>query len=363
MRIARRRFIARLPALSMLAAASRAAAATPQYAVVTPGRVLQFPVDFGSHPEYRTEWWYITGWLENEQRAPIGVQITFFRHRPGIGEGNPSRFAPTQLLFAHAAIADPRVGRLRHEQRAARAGFGLAEASAGTTDVRIDDWSLQRTADTYRAKVRGAAFDLDLAFRTTAPPLLQGDRGYSRKGPRPNEASYYYSEPQLVASGAVSIDGARFTVRAGTAWCDHEWSSEYLAPEAAGWDWTGINLDDGGALMLFVIRRRGGGVLWAGGSIRGADGVLRAFGATDVRFESRRTWRSPRTQASYPVAVTVHAGDTVYELEPLFHDQELDARASTGIVYWEGAVRATREGRAVGRGYLELTGYGSEVRL
>ena len=46
-------------------------------------------------------------------------------------------------------------------------------------------------------------------------------------------------------------------------------------------------------------------------------------------------------------------------LSPLLEDQELDARASTGTLYWEGAVRIT--GSAAGRGYLELTGYGGKV--
>jgi len=363
MRARRRRFLWCLGALPLVSCRTHAADIAVQYARVTPGRTLQFPADFGSHPDYRTEWWYITGWLEDEHGAPLGVQITFFRHRPGIAEGNASRFAPRQLLFAHAAIADPRTGHLRHEQRAARAGFSLAEASQGNTDVRLEDWSLVRNGDIYTARIRGSAFTLDLAFRATQAPLLEGEVGYSRKGPRPEQASYYYSEPHLAASGDIALDGGRRFATRGSAWCDHEWSNEYLAPEAAGWDWTGINLDDGGALMAFVIRRRGGGVLWAGGSLRPAGAAVRAFAPAEIRFEARRTWRSPRTQAVYPIAPTVHAGELAYELEPLFDDQELDARVSTGIVYWEGAVRALRAGREVGRGYLELTGYASEVRL
>lgn len=361
MRMSRRRFMLGVP-VALLASRARSASTAVEYPQVVPGRRLQFPQDFGSHPDFRTEWWYITGWLENEQRAPMGMQITFFRHRPGVAEGNTSQFAPRQLLFAHAALADPQLGRLRHEQRAARAGFGLAEASEGTTDVRIEDWSLQRIRDTYVAHVRGAAFSFELTFRATQPPLLEGDRGYSRKGPQPQQASYYYSEPHLGVTGTVTIGSRKFETR-GTAWCDHEWSSEYLAPDAAGWDWTGINLDDGSALMAFVMRRHGGGVLWAGGSLRTPEGATRTFNADDVRFQARRTWRSPHTQALYPVAVSVQVSGVTYDLEPLFDDQELDARVSTGIVYWEGAVRALRDGRETGRGYLELTGYAGGVRL
>jgi predicted secreted hydrolase len=59
----------------------------------------------------------------------------------------------------------------------------------------------------------------------------------------------------------------------------------------------------------------------------------------------------------------VKAKNREFRLEPLMDDQELDARASTGTVYWEGAVRALGGGREVGRGYLELTGYGRPLTL
>jgi len=149
----------------------------------------------------------------------------------------------------------------------------------------------------------------------------------------------------------------------GRAWLDHEWSSEYLAPEAAGWDWAGLNLADGGALMAFRMRNRTGGTVWAGGTLRGGDGRLRMFSPADIGFVPRRTWRSPRTGVEYPVAMTLSAGGTTYALDPLFDDQELDASASTGTIYWEGAVRASTVGGEAGRGYLELTGYGMPLRL
>ena len=56
--------------------------------------------------------------------------------------------------------------------------------------------------------------------------------------------------------------------------------------------------------------------------------------------------------------MAVDAGGVAYALEPLMDDQELDSRASTGTIYWEGAVRVSASGREAGRGYLELTGYG-----
>ena len=329
---------------------------------VTPGRLLSFPRDHGSHPEYRTEWWYVTGWVRDETGADLGVQVTFFRNRPNVAEDNPSAFAARQLVFAHAAIADPARGRLTHDQRAARAVFDLAGAATGTTRAWIGDWSLALDGETYRAKIAARDFALDLAFRATQPLLIQGDRGYSRKGPLPQHASWYYSRPQLAVTGSVEVGGKARAVT-GRAWLDHEWSSEVMAPDAVGWDWVGANLDDGGALMAFRMRDRAGGTVWAGGAWRRADGTTDILGPDAVRFEPGRRWTSPRTGVAYPVEFTLRAGGTDYAITPLFDDQELDSRASTGTVYWEGAVRLTGGDRPAGRGYLELTGYGAPLRL
>ena len=353
---------ARQIVLLMIGAWLCATSAAQDYAQVTPGHALQFPRDQGSHPQFRTEWWYLTGWVKDERGRELGVQITFFRNRPGVAEDNPSRFAPRQLLFAHAALADAKAGTLLHDQRAARAGFGLAEAREGRTDVAIDDWSLRQTASGYSASIAAREFAYALDFKPTQPVLLQGERGLSRKGPRPAQASYYYSQPHLAVSGSVTLKGEKIAV-SGEAWLDHEWSSEYLAKEAAGWDWVGLNLADGGALMAFRMRDKQGGTLWAGGSLRAAGGGVRVLSPGEVRFEPLRRWRSPRTQAEYPVALRVQAGDMNFELEPLMDDQEIDSRASTGTIYWEGAVRAKSGGKLLGLGYLELTGYWRPLRL
>jgi predicted secreted hydrolase len=340
---------------------ARVATAETAYPPVEPGRPLRFPRDHGSHPDFRIEWWYVTGWLADSVGNEYGMQVTFFRNRPGIAEDNPSAFAPRQLLFAHAALANPREGRLRHDQRAAREGFGLAEAGEGTTRIAIDDWSLVLDGDVYRATLVARGFSLELAFAASGPALANGDAGYSRKGPLPQQASFYYSRPQLAVTGAIGIDRETIVVK-GRAWLDHEWSSEVMAPEATGWDWTGINFDDGGALMAFRMRNRTGGALWAAGTLRDGNHV-RSFAPDEIAFTPRRSWRSPHTGIEYPVAMTVTAGGVAYALEPLFDDQELDTRASTGTIYWEGAVRVSGSLGQKGRGYLELTGYGTPLRL
>lgn len=348
--------------IALLTALAPAVAQTPAFAPVAPGARLAFPADHGAHPKFRTEWWYVTGWLTAAGGEQLGFQLTFFRSRSGVGDANPSAFAPSQVLFAHAALSDPKLGKLLHGQRIARQGFGLAQAAVGDMDIVLDDWRLDRGADgKIAAKAAGDDFALDLTFVPTQPLILQGDRGYSRKGPAPHQASYYYSIPHLKVSGAVIRDGKRAVV-IGEAWLDREWSSTLLDPRAVGWDWVGLNLDDGGAIMAFQVRDAQGKALWAGGSHRAPDGQLSVFSPADVQLSIERRWRSPRTGAVYPVERTLVArlptGERRWRLKPLFDDQELDSRASGGPIYWEGAV--STEG---GRGYLELTGYAAPMRL
>ena len=326
---------------------------------VAAGRDIRFPQDAGAHPGHRLEWWYLTGHLESSE-GPLGFQVTFFRMRYREAEANPSRFSPGQILFAHAAVADPRHGRLLHDQRIARTLEPLVEARMGNTDVRIEDWSLRREDGVYRTRIAGDGFAMELTFAPTQPVLLQGDRGLSRKGPLPEAASYYYSEPQLRASGRIETGAKRLDV-AGVAWLDHEWSSELLPSSAVGWDWVGANLDDGGALMAFRMRDATGQSIWAGATLRSATGETRTLPPEAIVFRPRRAWKSPRTGTSYPVEMELSLEGRTWRLDPIMNDQELDARASTGTLYWEGAVRVAGPAGESGRGYLELTGYAQRL--
>ncbi len=338
-------------------------AATPNYPHVTPGYVMSFPKDEGSHEDFRIEWWYVTGWIKGADQRERGFQVTFFRALPdGVAQDNPSKFSPQQILFAHAALSDPAEKKLLHAQRAARAGFGLAGAKTGLTDVWINPWSLRQVGNGYRASVTTAQFTFDLSFEETSPPLLNGKQGYSQKSPNPLAASYYYSIPQLAVRGSLTQQGKTQNVT-GVAWLDHEWSSEYMDSRASGWDWSGINFDDGGALMVFRMRDKAGKTLWAGGTYRDARGDSRALSPEDVEFMPLEVWQSPRTGAKYPVACKVRAGGQEISLEPLLKDQELDSGSAERAVYWEGAVRALRGGKAIGRGYLELTGYTNPLKF
>ena len=374
-------FASRRLTLQMLTAASLGwgGMSLPLPVMALPARPLQFPRDFGSHPDLQTEWWYITGQLQAGGK-PWGFQLTFFRSRIEATQSLQSALAAKQLIFAHAALCDVQGQKLRHDQRMARAGLGLAEASESDTHVYINDWYLKRQpvpgqdaaqASHYSARLAAQDFTLDLEFDSTQHLLLQGLNGLSRKGPQAEQASYYYSQPQLKVSGSITVGSQRLAVQASAhnrAWLDHECSAALMDKEARGWDWIGMNLDDDSALTAFHLRRPNGTALWAGGSFRAKGQSAQIFASDQVLFEPLRYWSSPHSQARYPVAWRVQTPAGRFEVHALVDDQELDSRASTGAIYWEGLCELRRidadgRSRRTGSGYLEMTGYAAALKL
>ena len=313
----------------------------------------------------------MTGSLHQGARL-WGFQVTFFRSATGVQGAASSRFEPSQLILAHAALTDLENKRLRHDQRIARSGFEIAQARTGDTDVALRDWRMARVpqaSDTalssYVARVASdsAGFAYALNFRATQTPLPQGVGGRSQKGPGPDDQSWYYSEPQLTVAGTLTVDGQVTSVE-GRAWLDHEWSDAFIPAEAVGWDWIGMNLDDGGALTAFRLRRADGSSVYAGGSFRRAGQAVRNFEADEVAFMPGRVWESAATRARYPVAWQVRTPVGTFAVAALLDNQELDSRGSTGAVYWEGLSDLhDAGGRKVGRGYLEMTGYAAALRI
>ena len=367
--LTRRQLLSTSVLLPVWPALAHADTATPMPLV---RQVLQFPRDLGSHPQTAIEWWYITGDLQASQRR-FGFQLTFFRSRVPATQTMRSAFAARQLIFAHAAVTDVTGQRLLHDQRIARSSgetqVDLARASEADTDVTLRDWSLQRHGSRYQARANGAGFAFELTLRETQALLLQGDQGLSRKGPQPQQASQYYSLPQLAVTGTLTLAGQPLPAT-GRAWLDHEWSQSILAPPAVGWDWIGMNLEDGSALTAFRLRDKAGGTVWAGGSWR-AKGAAQpvVFAPDQVIFQAERFWKSPASGATYPVQWRVEvatAPDTArhYTVRAVVDNQELDSSRSTGAIYWEGLSELLdAQGQRVGAGYLEMTGYVQALRL
>ncbi|UUZ68637.1 carotenoid 1,2-hydratase [Polaromonas sp. P2-4] len=296
-------------------------------------------------------------------RASSVFSSRFFRSRVEGTQGMASKFAAKQLLFAHAAITDVQGKKLWHDQRIAREGFGVAFASQDDMQIKLRDWSLKSQGGQYTADLPATDFGLKLQFNETQTVLLQGKQGLSRKGPEEKQASYYYSQPQLATTGSLQIKGQSFEVT-GKAWLDHEWSQEYLHPDAAGWDWIGMNLDDGSALTAFRLRDKNGNAVWDGGSFRSSKNELYTFSRGEVIFKPVRSWKSPLTQTTYPIEWMVRTPADFYTVRAIIDNQELDSRQSTGAIYWEGLSELIdSKGKRVGSGYLEMTGYAQPLRM
>lgn len=323
---------------------------------------VTFPDDFGPHPEYQTEWWYYTGNLRAQDGRHFGFQLTFFRRAllpPGEWLARESRWDATQAYMAHFAITDTRGERHAAFERLSRGAAGLAGAQAQPFKVWLEDWTIEQTgAQDYRLYAAQDDVRLELNLRDLKGPVLQGDAGYSQKGPESGNASYYFSQTRLQAQGTLSVSGASYPV-SGFSWMDHEYSTSALSQGQVGWDWFSIQLDNDSELMLFQIRRDDGSIdPFSSGAYIAPDGSTRQLSRQDFQIDVLDTWRSPITGAIYPSRwrIQIPALQLSLELTPHLADQELDLT----YAYWEGAVSASGQIAGIdifGDGYVELTGY------
>ncbi len=328
-------------------------------------REFEFPRDHGAHPDYRIEWWYYTGNLRTESGRRFGYQLTFFRTGLQSTVDNDSRWAVRDLYTAHFAVSDVAERRLLRFERSNRGGLGWAGADEVPGRIWNGNWSLEidnrTTPPVHKLTAQDRDAGLSLELRPLQDPVPHGAGGLSRKGPTDGNASYYYSFPRLATQGTLTFGGQTLSVR-GESWMDHEFSSSFLEQGQQGWDWFCIQLDDGSELMLYQIRREDGSAdECSSGTWIAADGSVRHLHREEFTLQPSQAWTSPRTSGVYPQVwqVAVPSAELELEVGAVFPDQEMDTRASTGIVYWEGCVdvAGTRGRRPIsGQGYLEMTG-------
>jgi len=344
------------------------------FTVPQPNPTFTFPRDHGSHPDFKIEWWYLTGHLFTAEPTPrrFGFQATFFRFAAPLATAAhraPDKFGHSQIYLAHMALVDIETGRFLHQERLNRAGWD-ASASTETLDVRNGNWSL-RFLDAAAEKMElvgsvrsDASFTLAL---TPAKPLVRfGDAGYSRKGAAPTAASYYLTFSRLDVSGTLTLDGLTVPVT-GQSWMDHEYSSSQLDTHQVGWDWLSSQLHDGREVMFYALRTDTGEIdpisrlTWIDREGRTTNAVY--------HWEPLTHWTSPHTGAKYPQRIRLTTTDpadgreVVFIVEPFHPDQELGGSLG-GVTYWEGACRIlSPEGVELGYAYMELTGYDRPVEV
>ncbi len=322
-------------------------------------RRFVFPADHGPHPDYRNEWWYLTGNLSDDAGHQYGFQVTWFRiGLQADAKPRASRWATRQVWMAHAALSDLDGGRHLAAERFARDALGLAGARADPLRVWLEDWSLSASGSDFPWHLQADAgrFALDLDLSALRAPVLQGEDGLSRKSAQPGNASYYYSITRLGTRGHVRIDGTERPV-SGLSWLDREWGTSALAADQVGWDWLALQLADGTDFMYYRLRRSDGSTApESTGMLLGPDGARRPLTPADLALDAVRFWSAP-DGARYPIAwsVLVRPLGRRWRVEAALDDQLMDL----GVRYWEGAVRVLdpASGELLGRGYLELAGY------
>ena len=341
---------------------------TAGYARAVETRPFEFPADHGPHPEFRSEWWYVTGNLTAGDGRDFGFQLTIFRS--ALAPEPPatlSAWGTHQAYMAHFTVTDVAERRFHVHERVARGAVGLAGATTDPLRVWLEDWAIEAdTTGTFPLQLRAEGDDVGLRLALVAgkPLVLQGDEGLSRKGPEAGNASYYYSFTRLLAEGTLTLDEETLDV-SGTAWLDREWSTSALSDGIVGWDWFALQLADGWDLMIYRLREAEGGAApeSEGVLVDPAGRKIPLVWGEDVLVESTGTWSSPIDGALYPSGWRIRVPDRGWDLEvePRIPGQELDV----SFRYWEGAVSvdgAGEEGRPVrGRGYVELTGYAGEL--
>lgn len=351
--------------LVIACAAAALAEAEPVFEAARPGYDYSFPRDHGAHESFRTEWWYYTGHLVSEDGKRFGYQLTFFRQgmdHPSVAH-NPSRWAVHHLYLAHFALTEEDAGHFFFAERVNRAGVGRAGAEETRYHVWNGDWfALEEAEGRHRLFAAEGGLAVDLTLWAAKPPVVHGRDGVSRKGQGPGQSSHYYSITRMKTEGEVRLRGRRLAVK-GASWMDHEFGSTQLSGEQAGWDWFGLQLDDGTELMFYRIRGRDGRAdPFSAGTLVFPDGRKKHLALEDFRVEATGRWKSPQSAATYPSGwrVAVPSEALSLQLSPTVLSQELITEKSTGVTYWEGSVRVegSRKGeKATGKGYVELTGY------
>jgi len=329
-------------------------------------RSFSFPTDYGPHPDFQTEWWYYTGNLISAEGQHFGYQLTFFRRGLLPQDqivARDSAWGSSQIYMAHFALTNTQTEQHWAFERFSREGANLAGAEGDPLRVWLENWSLEAIGpETYHLIAAAGDLSLDLELQNQKEPILHGQNGLSQKGAEVGNASYYFSQTQLLSEGQIEIGDQSFRV-SGYSWMDHEFSTSALGAGQVGWDWFSIQLENGSELMLFQLRREDGQMdPFSSATFVEVDGSTSHFGSADFLLEPLAEWNSSHSGASYPIQwrIDIPEIELSLEIQALVEDQELNL----SFIYWEGAVRISglQNGKTIsGMGYIEMTGYAQSM--
>ncbi|MDA0207204.1 MAG: carotenoid 1,2-hydratase [Acidobacteria bacterium] len=338
--------------------------AQAQFRQALPGYEFEFPRDHFAHAEFELEWWYYTGNLSTADGRRFGFELTFFRNAVERDQLVTSVWDVDQLYLAHFAISDVEGRRFFKAERLNRAGPGLAGADLDRALIWNGNWQVawRDGVQLLRAISKDAALELDL--RPAKPPVINGEDGVSQKADGTGKASHYITFTRLNAIGSLQLDGEVFSLE-GAAWMDHEFSTNSMGDDQAGWDWLSLQFDDSAELMLYRLRDADGlADAHSAGTYVGADGATVHLKAADFTMTPGARWTSPATGGIYPLEWRVEVPKLSLDLTvstPL-QAQEMVPTNGRGPTYWEGAIEVEGGGLR-GVGYLEMTGYAERLQL
>ncbi len=338
------------------------------YTIAKPNYKWNFPLDHGSHPNYKTEWWYYVGHLKDTQGKRYGFELAFFRVGLDRKVDNASAFTPRDLYFSHFAVTDITAKKFWYAEKMNRTGPGLAGASQGRMNLWNENWQIWRDGPGHHLKADSDLYGLDLIVQSPIPAVLEGIKGYSLKGSNKDNASLYYSFPWFIADGRLRVGNELKTVH-GKAWMDHEFFTGDMDPNELGWNWFGLQLSDDTELMIYLMRQKDGTFHPASsGTVINKSGKSIHIRAADIRTKVLETWKSPHSGAIYPIhwQIIIPSQRLNLDVKASINEQELDTAKSTQVVYWEGSVdiNGTKAGKDIkGDGYMELTGYDKAFNL
>ncbi len=341
-------------------------AAGPTWDQAVDPRAWSFPRDHGRHDGFKIEWWYFTGTCRDDVGRRFGYELTVFRSAldPRQPTSRPSRWAASDLYFAHAAVTDVSGNGFAYGEELERARPGMAWASDRGLDVSLLNWSARQGKDgAIHLIAARPTLSIDLALTGGRGPFLEGPGGVNVKAIGAGHASYYYSVTRLRTAGTLGIGGKAYHIVDGLSWMDHEFSTDSMSADQIGWDWFGLQLADGTDLMIYRMRRRDGSTDYLSGTRVTADGVPHYLAAGDITLAGDQPWTSPSSHAAYPQRWRVTVDGRPLTVRPQTASQELTTSSSAGVTYWEGAADVTDDaGKPAGQGYLEMTGYAGPVR-
>lgn len=324
-------------------------------------KVFEFPKDHGSHPDFRTEWWYITGHFKGENDQDFGFQLTFFRSASDDGQKR-------QSYMAHAAIVNKTTGQYFNTERFNKEGWN-AGASEDTLNVFNGNWYLRMDGNELmdgRFSVPGAGI-VDFTLQPMKPLVLFGDQGFSQKAEGEKNSSHYITYTRLNMAGNIQLAIGESVKIRGQAWMDHEFSSSHLSDHQIGWDWASIQLHDGTEIMVYSMRRKDGKVdpYSVLNEIDESSNVRSLYG-NRFTWEKLEYWENQETGNRYPVAhkiewIDSEGNERTIILKAIMKSQEFVGSIS-GFHYWEGAcIVLDKNKNELGKAYVELTGYGGEL--